>query len=149
MLRCIAHPTQLHVTNLWYTQINFNNLKIKKSSENRLLSSFCCSSTCPPTKYQALSHAPRHYGAGAGDWVLMTEADLSIEPNTGMCVALHVLPVGVSYHIRACVLCVCTAQGCVCAVTGANLPVAASPEAGSWRRPSVCFVLTSPFANNI
>lgn len=36
--------------------------------------------------------------------VLMTEVDLSIKPNTGMCMALHVLPVGVSYFIRACFL---------------------------------------------
>lgn len=74
----------------------------------------------------------------------MTEAHLSMEPKAGMCVALHVLPAGVSYHIRACVPCVCTVSGCSALRRVQICLSPRSPEASSWRRPSVCFVLTSP-----
>lgn len=100
-------------------------------------------STRPPNIKRGRA-AWRHYGSRARDLLLMTEAHLSMEPNAGMCVALHVLPAGVSYHIRACVPCVCTVSGCSALRRVQICLSPRSPEASSWRRPSVCFVLTSP-----
>lgn len=56
--------------------------------------------------------------------------------------AVHVLPVGVSYHIRPSILCICIVEGCVLQL----LQICLSPESLwviSRRRPSVHFVQTS------
>lgn len=71
----------------------------------------------------------------------MTEVHLSIRPNTGICVALHILPMGVSYRGMHSV---CLHSVRLCALSGGAMSVTASLEAISRRRPSVCFVLTSP-----
>ncbi len=71
----------------------------------------------------------------------MTELYLSIKPNTGMLMALHILPMGVSYQgIHSVYL---YSVG-LCAFTGADMSVTASLERISRRRPSVYFVLTLP-----
>lgn len=71
----------------------------------------------------------------------MTEVYLSIKPNTCMCMALHILPMGVSYQGMHAVYLHSTG---LCALTGADMSVTASLEAISGRGPSVYFVLTSP-----
>lgn len=56
--------------------------------------------------------------------------------------AVHVLPVGVSYHIRPSILCIYIVEGCVLQL----LQICLSPESLwviSRRRPSVHFVQTS------
>lgn len=55
--------------------------------------------------------------------------------------ALHILPMGVSH--RAIYSVYLHSVG-LCALTGGYMSVTTSLEAVSERRPSVCFVLTSP-----
>lgn len=60
--------------------------------------------------------------------------------------AVHVLPVGVSYHIRPSVLCIYIVEGCVLQL----LQICLSPESLwviSRRRPSVHFVQTSTLSS--
>lgn len=60
--------------------------------------------------------------------------------------AVHVLPVGVSYHIRPSILCIYIVEGCVLQL----LQICLSPESLwviSRRRPSVHFVQTSTLSN--
>lgn len=71
----------------------------------------------------------------------MTEAYLSIKPNTGRCMALDILPTGVSYRGMHSVY---LHSVRLCALSGGAMSVTASLEAISGRRPSVYFVLTSP-----
>lgn len=73
--------------------------------------------------------------------MLMTEVYLSITPYTGMCLALHILPMGVSYRGTHSV---CLHSVRLCALTGGDMSVTASLEAVSGRRPSVYFVLKLP-----
>ncbi len=73
--------------------------------------------------------------------MLMAEVYLSIKPNTGLCMALHILPMGVSYRGMHSVY---VHSVRLCALTGGDMSVTASLEAISGKRPSVYFVLTSP-----
>ena len=71
----------------------------------------------------------------------VNEVCLSIRPNTGINIAFHILPMGVPYQAMHSV---CLHSVILCALTGGDMSVTASPEAISSRRPSVYFVLTSP-----
>lgn len=72
MYVCIAQPTQLHVMNLWYKQINFSNLKI----QNQLKSGSFHPFVVPPRVLPQISNAePRSEalrsgsgGSGVNDW---------------------------------------------------------------------------------
>lgn len=145
---CIAHPAQLHVMNLQYKQINFKNLKIQNQVKIGSFHPF----VVPPRVLPQISNAePRSEalpsgsgGSGVNDWGRFVNRAKHWYVHGFTCPPSGSI---ISYQGMRSV-CLHSVGLCVCAATGANLPVAASPEAGSWRRPSVCFVLTSPFANN-
>lgn len=73
--------------------------------------------------------------------MLMTEVYLSIKPNTGMRLALNILPSGVKYQGMRCV---CLHSLRLCALTGGEMSVTGSLESVSGTRPSVYFVPTLP-----